>query len=877
MTGFLGNGRKLDASVKLRTIEKWNPAYGRKGHFIHNFNAMDTLPFKRQGLAEVEVLRSRAEHGPNKATYHREGTLLQSVKAVVMEPMFILLLVAAAIYLVLGEIPEAAFMTAAILLVSAISFYQDNRSRKALMALQELTAPKAQVLREGVIRELAASEIVMGDLVVASEGQLVPADGRVLSAADFSVNESMLTGEAFSVFKGADDREPFVWQGTQVVSGQALVEVTAIGNDTRLGRISGSLLAIGEEKTPLQRQVEAFVKRMAAIGLAVFLAVWLMQFLRSGSVLQSLLKGLTLAMSILPEEIPVAFSTFMALGAWRMMKRGVIVKNMRTVETLGTADVVCTDKTGTITENRMVLESVAVGAACERFDGTEMEHDASAARLIRTAMFASETAPFDPMEKAIHEAYVRLHTADERSRYRMVHEYPLEGRPPMMTHVFESVDGERVVAAKGAPEAVLSCCRLPKEDLERILSAADSMARDGYRILAVAESEHTGNAYPQSQRELELDFKGLLAFHDPPKPGIREVFETFGKAGIEVKVLTGDNPATTRAIAAQAGLRHADRTVHADDLEGKDGAELDGIVAEAAVFTRMHPEAKLRVIESLKRQGHIVAMTGDGVNDAPALKASHIGIAMGRRGSSLARSASTLILTDDDFGRMTEAVAMGRRIYSNLKKAIRYIVSIHIPIILTVLLPLLLGWQYPDIFTPVHVIFLELIMGPTCSIVYENEPEEPQLMLQPPRRMTESFLTWRELSISLWQGLAITAGTLITYRIAVAGGSGEEATRTVVFVCLVAANIALTLVNRSFTRSFLHTMAYRNRLLTGIVAFTAALTAMLVSVPAFRGFFRFAVPDAGLLSTAVGIGVASVLWFELLKWRRRVTDATSGD
>ena len=827
---------------------------------------MPDIPFGRPGLTDEEVARSRSEHGSNLTNYHEKDTLWQSIKGVVTEPMFVLLLVAAALYFSLGETPEAVFMTAAILLVSAISFYQDNRSRKALKALQDLTAPKAQVLRDGEVREIEASEIVMKDLVVASEGQLVPADGRILSSADFAVNESMLTGEAFSVFKNPGDPEPFAWQGTQVVGGQALLEVTAIGNETRLGRISGSLLSIGEEKTPLQRQIESFVKRMAAIGMAVFLVVWLIQFLRSGSLLQSLLKGLTLAMSILPEEIPVAFSTFMALGAWRMMKRGVIVKNMRTVEALGTADVICADKTGTLTENRMELERVAVGKECKTFEREGMRGEQAVTHLIRTAMFASESMPFDPMEKTIHQTYLSLNAEDERGRYRMAHEYPLEGRPPMMTHIFVSEEGDRVVAAKGATEAILPCCSLTDPERDHILSVAGSMAEEGYRILAVAESEHDGDEYPKSQRELQLSFLGLLAFHDPPKPGIREVFDTFDRAGIEVKVITGDNPATARAVARQAGLRYADRCVHSEELEGREDPELDRIVSGGAIFTRMYPDAKLRIIESLKRQGRIVAMTGDGVNDAPALKAAHIGIAMGRRGSALARSTASLILTDDDFGKMTEAVAMGRRIYSNLKKAIRYIISIHIPIILTVLLPLVLGWAYPDIFTPVHVIFLELIMGPTCSIVYENEPPEPQLMVQPPRRMTDSFLSWNELSVSILQGLAITAGTLSVYRLAVADSATEEVTRTLVFVCLVSANILLTLVNRSFTHSLLHSLGYGNRLLSGIVLFTAALTVLLLTVPAFRGFFGFDVPETGFLLASVGIGALSALWFEAFKW-----------
>ena len=832
-------------------------------------------PFGLQGLSGQDVIRSRERHGSNRNTYKESNSLIESLKGIVTEPMFLLLLVAASVYFILGETAEGIFMTAAILLVSAISFYQDTRSRNALKALQDLTAPKARVIRNGEIISIHAEDIVISDLVVAGEGELVPADGKIIQSADFSLNESMLTGESFSVFKTATDDAPFAFQGTQVVSGQAVLEVSAIGNQTMLGKISGSLVRIGEEETPLQAQIGNFVKKMAGIGILVFILVWGINYFRSDEpdmltrLVDSLLKGLTLAMSILPEEIPVAFGTFMALGSRRLMMLGIIVKNTRTVETLGSADVICTDKTGTITENKMELARVSIGTGCRELDGKAMTDDKEAAALLRISMFASEAIPFDPMEVAIHEAYGRLHPQDERPSHRMVHEYPLEGKPPMMTHVFISDDGLRVIAAKGAPEAILACCDLPEEAKDDIRREAIALGEQGFRILAVGEAKHDGDAYPKTQQMLSLEYKGLLAFYDPPKPGIREVFDSFYRAGIDVKIITGDSPVTTAAIARQSGFRSEGGSINGDQLLGMDDATLEQTVATHAIFTRMFPEAKLRIIEALKRQGKIVAMTGDGVNDAPALKSAHIGIAMGKRGTALARSTASLILTDDDLGKMIDAVAMGRRIYSNLKKAIQYIISIHIPIVLTVFLPLVLGWIYPNIFTPVHVIFLELIMGPTCSIIYENEPPEAGSMDQPPRRMSQTFLSWKELSLSFWQGIAITAGTLASYQLAVMQGCNEDQTRTLVFLSMVTANICLTLVNRSFLHSFISTAGNRNWMLRGILALTILLTVLLIAIPSFRSFFDFAWSGWQLTACAVFIGMASVAWFEIYKWRKR--------
>jgi Ca2+-transporting ATPase len=497
--------------------------------------------------------------------------------------------------------------------------------------------------------------------------------------------------------------------------------------------------------------------------------------------------------------------------------------------------------------------------------------DTDAARhLITTAMWASEPVPFDPMETALHKAYGDTSAEDERPTFRMVHEYPLSGKPPMMTHVFAKDGGPRIIAAKGAPEAIIACSALEDEERHAVLAQVDALAVQGYRVLAVGETTLEGDHYPAEQQDFTFTYLGLVAFHDPPKKNIAQVFKSFSDAGIRVDIITGDNAVTTRAIAREVGFTVEGRALDGDEVLAMSDGDLDAALRTSNLFTRMFPEAKLRVVNALKAQGHVVAMTGDGVNDGPALKAAHIGIAMGKRGSELAKEAAALILLDDDLGRMVDAVAMGRKIYGNLKKAIQYIISIHIPIILTVALPLLLGWLYPNIFTPVHVIFLELLMGPTCSIAYESEPIEAGSMQRKPRRMDLTFLSWSELRTSLMQGLMITAGTLFCYQWGVMHDLGEDMTRTLVFTALVVANIALTLVNRSFERSIWSTLSYRNWLLRGIIAGTVLLLAALLYVPLFRDFFQLASPDAALLALASGVGLLSVLWYEGVKcWGRR--------
>ncbi|WP_290793930.1 cation-translocating P-type ATPase [Flavihumibacter sp. UBA7668] len=808
------------------------------------------------GLSMEEVAIARATHGWNESYHKKEAPFWRALKNLVKEPMFLLLLAAAILYFISGQTNEGVFMGFAIILVSTISIYQDARSRHALDALKKLTEPVARVIRAGTEINIPSRELVPGDLFIVEEGGLIPADGKIIQANDCSVNESILTGESFTVSKEVNSPLNLLFQGTFVTGGLAIAEVTAIGQQTKLGQIGKQMASMKEEQTPLQKQIASFVKKMALAGILVFLVVWLIHYLKTRLLLDSLLKALTLAMSILPEEIPVAFTTFMALGAWRLLQMGIIVKQTTTVEALGSASVICTDKTGTLTENKMSLAAV--------YSGPDKSKDAE---LIRVAMFASEPIPFDPMEKALHEAYAASVQKDERPVFQMEKEYPLGGKPPMMTHIFRATDGRRVIAAKGAPEAIFAVSNMDKMPLNMAENLVQEFASKGYRVLAVAEADFPENAtnYPEQQQQFTFRLLGLVAFYDPPKPEISNVINAFYEAGIKVKILTGDNALTTQAIAREIGFRGSDTVIEGAELMNLTPPELTKQIDKHQVFARMFPEAKLTIIENLKSRNEVVAMTGDGVNDGPALKAAHIGIAMGDKGSELAKKAASLVLTDDDLGKMVDAVGMGRKIYSNLKKAIRYIISIHIPIILTVFLPLALGWIYPSIFTPVHVIFLELIMGPTCSIIYENEPMEAGTMQAPPRPFQATFFSWRELSVSIFQGLVITAACLGMYQYAVGSGSDEDGVRTMVFLTLITANIFLTLVNRSFHYTIFTTIRYPNKLVPIIILITLAITLLLLLIPSFRSFFGFSELDIHYYLVSLLAGSLSVLWMEPVK------------
>jgi len=826
------------------------------------------FPNHLKGLNNDEVLTSQKLYGYNSIKANHKNSWYILLFDILKEPMLLLLIAVTIIYVIVGNYSEALFMLGAIIAVSGISFYQDNRSKKALEALEKLNEPLSTVIRNSNAIQIPTHEIAVGDLCIIEEGKMVNADGKIVHSNDFSVNEASLTGESFSVFKNPETDDNKVYSGTLVVSGLAVFEVENIGAKTKLGKIGQSIQNIKEEISPLQLQITKFVKWMAVIGIAVFLMVWAYSFWQSRDIVQSLLAGLTLAMSILPEEIPVAFTTFMALGSWKLMKQGLIIKRSSIVETLGSTTVICTDKTGTITENSMKLKALFDFKSNQVFDDTSFDKS-ELSELIQFAMWSSEPFPFDPMEKTLHKVYEETQTSDQRKDFQMVHEYPLEGKPPLMTHIFENNLGERIIAAKGAPEAILAVSILSEDEKENLRQQIQKFGKQGYRVLGVAKCDFKGNNFPEKQQEFNFDFLGFTVFYDPPKQNIQQVFRKIYDAGIKVKVITGDNADTSNAIAQQAGIKNNSPAVNGSEITQHSEAELMALLNETTLFTRMFPEAKLSVVNTLKQSGEVVAMLGDGVNDAPALKAAHIGVAMGNKGTEIAKAAAALVITNDDLDKLIIGIEAGRRIYTNIKKAIQYIISIHIPIILTVSLPLFLGWIYPNIFTPVHVIFLELIMGPTCSIVYENEPIEKNAMQQKPRKMTETFLNWRELSISIIQGLMITVGVLFAYQLAVQNGSNEETTRAMVFTTLFFANVFLSLTNRSFTYSLFESFKNKNILFPLITLATLILLFAILYIPVFSNFFHVSSLNLKDLGITVLIALVSVLWFELYKLRKR--------
>jgi len=823
-------------------------------------------PFPFTGLSSNEAALRRKDnviHGKQQSEF------IVILKESVFEPIFILLIASAVVYLLLGEFSEAIFLLSAVILVSTISFFQTFRTRKALSLLEVLTASKTKVIRDGEVVEILSDEIVLGDLLISEEGSVIAADGLIVHCNDFAVNESVLTGESFSVSKSTAKDNNIVFQGTLAVSGLAVYEVTATGADSRAAQLAMLAKEIKTEKPPLYKQILSFVKSMTIIGMVCFLLVLGFYYFQTQKFLDSLLMALTLAMSILPEEIPVAFTTFMALGAWKLSKTGILVKGLNTVETLGAATVICIDKTGTITENKMELASIYNHQTKEILNAEQIKKQNSLDDVAEYGMWASEPVPFDPMEIALHDIYKKMTLSDVRANFKMIHEYPLDGQPPMMTHIFENKDGERHLATKGAPEAIMSVSDLDASEKEMINSKIQDLASQGFRVLGVGKSSLKGNSFPEKQQDFSFTFLGLLAFYDPPKENINKVFDQFYQAGIAVKIITGDNALTTSAIAKQCGFKAAKKTLDGKELVEMSDEELIGSADEVNIYTRMFPEAKLRIINILKQKGHVVAMTGDGVNDSLALKSSHIGIAMGKKGSEVARQAASLILIDDDLSHMVEAVAIGRRIYENLKKAIQYIISIHIPIILIVTIPLLLFWKYTNIFSPVHVIFLELIMGPTCSIIFENEPIEANSMNKPPRKLSSTFFSFNELSISIIQGIIITASCLGMGYYYMSNEYSIAEVRTIIYSTLIFSNIFLTLSNRSFYYSIFTTIRYKNHLIPIILGLSLLILLLSIYYTPFQNIFEFVPLPLNELSYCLFAAFTGVMWVEILKFIKR--------
>ena len=821
------------------------------------------------GLTEAEAqARLRAE-GFNDLPKTDHRTFLRIIGDVLREPMFALLLGAGVIYLVLGDFTEALMLLVFATISVSITVVQELRSERVLEALRDMTSPRALVIRDGVRRRIPGREVVRGDAVVLLEGDRVPADAVLAAASNLLVDESLLTGESVPVRKSPGDGAaamarpggedlPFVFSGTLVVGGEGVAIVRSTGAASEIGKIGQALGRIVPEPPRLQQQTRLLVRNFAVVGMATsLLAVLLYGFLR-GDWLKAILGGIALGMSMLPEEFPLVLTAFMVMGAWRLSQARVLTRRAAAIEMLGSATVLCTDKTGTLTENRMTIADL-------RTPATPGDQD----RLVETAVLASARESFDPMERAIKgEAETR--TAGTESIYagrELVRQYGLRPGLLAMTNVWRRPDGEMVVCAKGAPEAIGLLCRLDSERLAWLQAAVDAMAQEGVRVLGVARAAHRGPDLPETQQGFVFEFLGLIGFTDPLRANVPDAVGECRSAGVRVVMITGDYPATAGAIAARAGL-DAKGVVSGGDLARLDDAGLAERLRSATVFARIMPEQKLRIVEMLKANGEVVAMTGDGVNDAPALKAAHIGIAMGGRGTDVAREASSIVLLDDDFGSLVRTLRLGRRIYDNLRKAMAYIVAVHVPIAGLALLPLLFG--FPLILTPIHIAFLEMVIDPACSIVFEAEPEESDLMRRPPRSPGSRILPARLAGWSVIQGVLAFAAVAAVFAGGLAREMPETELRALVFVSLVLVNASLILVNRSFSSSLLTALVRPNASLWVLLSGVAALLAVALTWPPAMDLFRFGPlhPDDLGLSLLAGAAVLVVL--ELIKphWRR---------
>jgi P-type Ca2+ transporter type 2C len=838
------------------------------------------------GLTAAEAAQRLRADGFNELPGTRPRRGLAIAADVVREPMLLLLFGGGALYLTLGDTREALFLLFFVLVVMGITFYQERKTERVLERLRDLSSPRALVIRDGREIRIAGRDVVRGDIVVLAEGDRVPADAHVLWCSNLSTDESLLTGESVPVRKRtgdtADERPrpggddiPFVYASTMVVSGKGVTRVEATGAYTEIGRIGKALQALAPEDTPMQIETRRLVRLFALAGLSLCGVAVLAYGASRGDWLHALLAGIAFAMAILPEEFPVILTVFLALGAWRISRSNVLTRRMPAIETLGSATVLCVDKTGTLTENRMSVAQLCVGdeyldVAVPRVELPETFH-----ALVEFAILASQRDPFDPMEKALRALgeSTLAHTEHLHADWELVREYPLSPELLALSHVWRAPDRARyVVAAKGAPEAIVDLCHLEAPQRGAIENAVQALAAQGLRVLGVAQASFREPQLPRHQHDFEFRFAGLVGLADPIRPAAPQAVAACRDAGIRVIMITGDYAGTARHVAGQIGLGASAGVLTGAELEQLDNAELRNRVRDVNVYARVAPEQKLRLVEALKANGEIVAMTGDGVNDAPALKSAHIGIAMGARGTDVAREAADLVLLDDDFSSIVAAVRLGRRVADNLHKAFSYILAVHVPIAGLSLLPILLGW--PLILTPVHIAFLQLIIDPTSSIVLEAERLEPDAMRRPPRPRGEPLFTRRALVLSALQGggvllimLAVTGVTL--YR-----ELGEFEARALTFTALVVANLALVLTNRSWSRSAVAMLRVPNPALWWVVAGTALGTAAVLYVPALRALFRFSQLHAADILFCIGAGVIGVVWFEWFK--HRVTPAAHG-
>ena len=833
------------------------------------------------GLSSQEAQTRLGREGYNELPTSRQRSTLAIALGVAQEPMFLLLIVSVAIYLTLGDLREALILSVSLLVIMGITIFQERKTERALEALRDLSSPRALVIRDGEQKRIAGREVVRDDILILTEGDRVPADAVVLSCNDLLVDESLLTGESVPVRKkawdgaqeiarpGGDDL-PFVYSGTMLVQGRGVARVLATGLRTELGKIGKALEALEPDETFLQKRSVAMIRIFAAIGLSLCAVVIILYGLTRDDWMGGFLAGIALAMSLLPEEIPVVLTVFLALGAWRMSRRRVLTRRMPAIEALGSATVLCVDKTGTLTQNRMsVSQLFAAGEFCEIDSRSVRTLPQKHRELMRFSVLASETEPFDPMEKAVKELGDRyLEPGTNGARWTLVHEYSLSPELLALSHVWKSPDSENyIIAGKGAPEAIADLCHFNTEQLKQLAKHVDVMAAGGLRVIAVARASFGSNRWPTSQHDFDFEFLGLIGLADPIRPSVPAALRECYGAGIEVVMITGDYPSTAQAIARKLELKPGAELITGTEVERMSPAELRRHIPKANIFARVLPEQKLNIVEAFKSNGEIVAMTGDGVNDAPALKAAHIGIAMGGRGTDVAREAASLVLLDDDFATIVEAIRSGRRIFDNLQKAMAFIFAIHVPIAGLALVPLILHW--PLVLSPVHIVFLELIIDPACSIVFEAEPEESGIMARPPRDPKEPLFGIEKILFSLLQGVVVLLTVLFIFGVALYREHPENDARAMTFVTLVMGMLAVIFANRSWSQNIVATLRSPNRALWWVAGGALTFLAMVLYIPYLRDVFRFAAPPPAELALCVGAGALSLVWFEIVKLAHR--------
>lgn len=833
---------------------------------------------KYKGLTESEAAEKLKKEGYNELPSSKPKGMLDIAAGVIKEPMFILLVLCGSLYITLGDFQEGIMLLCFVFVIMGIEFYQERKTERALDALKDLASPRALVVRGGVEKRIAGREVVTDDIIVLQEGDRVPADAAVLFSVNLMADESLLTGESVPVRKiewdqdkkmcqpGGDDM-PFVYSGTMIVQGNGIVRVRHTGVDTEIGKIGKALESVSEEDTKLKKEMGALVKKLTIFGFSLCLAVIVIYTLTRGGLVKGFLAGITLAMALLPEEFPVVLTIFMALGAWRMSRKNVLTRKPSAIETLGSATVLCTDKTGTLTQNKMAVSLLFNGKnyldTASGQNLTEEFHE-----IVEYGILASQTTPFDPMEKAIkHLGDLYLNDTEHiHNDWEMKKEYPLSKELLAMSRVFSKCgDGFHVIAAKGAPEAILDLCHASIEESEKVSEHIQKMASSGLRVLGVAGAKISGSALPEIQHDFNFKFMGLIGLLDPIRENVKAAVDECITAGIRVVMITGDYPVTAKNIASTIGIKNPDFVITGTQLQEMGDEELREKIKNVNVFARVIPEQKLKIVNALKMNNEIVAMTGDGVNDAPALKSAHIGIAMGEKGTDVAREASSLVLMDDNFASIVGAVRMGRRIFDNLQKALGYIFAIHVPIAGLSLIPVLFS-NLPLILWPAHIVFLELIIDPACSIIFEAENEEKNIMNRPPKKIDEPFFDYKKILLSCMQGVSILIIVLLVYGIGLYLGHAEKEVRALTFTTLIVANIAVILSNRSWTRNVTEIVTIPNVAVKWVIGGALIFLGLVLNVPFLRELFQFDVLHAVDIILCTIAGMATILWFELFKY-----------